>query len=197
MNKLFEMKNIFLAITILFAVAFKSDNPACEKAEFTFDNSKWHFPSTVKEVVLEHRLKYKPPGFYYDLRQDSMEVIVDYHFETGDFDNEYQPKEILFPRVLHSYIFRFPEHPGVYDSLITSIEQTYNKKFILTKGLKVGRTLLESEKLFEYYFLTVSPCLTIGIASSPVKTKKDRKVVVRFIYDLPLGRMGVIMGNYL
>ncbi|WP_234645913.1 hypothetical protein [Dyadobacter sp. CY356] len=191
------MKYIIITFVALFAVLFKAQQETCESVSFTFSNTTWSLPSSVKEAVEKHRLKYKPPGFYYDLQQDSMEVIVDYHFETGDFDNEYQPKEILFPRVLHSYIFRFPEHPGVYDSLITTIEQTFNKKFILTKGLKVGRTLLESEKPFEYYFLTVSPCLTIGIASSPARKKKDRKVVVRFMYDLPLGRMGVIMGNYL
>jgi hypothetical protein len=70
------------------------------------------FPSTAVEAVKRHKLAYKPPGYYYQIDKNNMEVILDYHNEPLDFDNEYQPKEVLFPRKLHSYIFRFPEKPG-------------------------------------------------------------------------------------
>jgi hypothetical protein len=75
------------------------------------------------------------------------------------------------------------------------LEQVYKSKFILTKGMKEGPTIQEREKPFEYNFLTVSPCLTVGIKRSSPE-KKEKIVTVRFMYDLPLGWMGVVMGSY-
>lgn len=189
------MKNIIL-LTIIFAGASRWHmKPACDPMSFHFAGNKWVFPSTVESAVQTHQLDYKPPGYYYKKHPPGMEVILSYHFMPGDFFNEYQPKEVLFPRMLNSYVFQFNERPGLYDSLQTNIEQTFNRKFVLTRGMKDGKTLEEHEKPFEYNFLTVNSCLTIGIKRS--EPRKQRKTVtVRFMYNLPLGRMGVLMGSY-
>jgi hypothetical protein len=67
-----------------------------EPAQFVYGNEKWKFPSTVKEAVRKHHLKYKPPGYYYKIKNREMEVILSYHYESGDFYNEYQPKKTLY-----------------------------------------------------------------------------------------------------
>ncbi|TDE17196.1 hypothetical protein [Dyadobacter psychrotolerans] len=68
---------------------------------------------------------------------------------------------------------------------------------MLTKGLNEGYPFRESERPFQYNFLKVNDLLTIGITASPKERKQDRKVAVRFMYNLSIGRMGVAMGNYL
>jgi len=186
------MKNSITLFLFTFVTPMWYSNK-CEITSFDFIGQKWEFPSTVSDAVKTHHLNYKPPGYYYKIDSKGMEVLLDYHFEGGDFYNENQPKETLYPRNLHSYVFRFNEKSGLYDSLKNNLEQTYKSKFILTKGLKDSEYATEKE--FEYNFLTVSPCLTIGIKRSSSE-KSEKIITVRFMYDLPLGKMGIHMGNY-
>lgn len=109
----------------------------------------------------------------------------------GDIDNEYQPKESLFKRSVNSYIFRFPSNKFLYDSLRKDLETKFNKKFVLTTGRKDASTLPENQMQFSYDLLNANDNLTIGIH------KNDDRVVVRFFYDTPLGKIGVKMGSYL
>lgn len=168
----------------------------CEPLKFEFNKIEWSFPLTVREAFEKHRLAYKPPGYYYKLQEHKTELILDFHYQSLDFDDEYQSKEVLFPRKLHSYIFQVAEQSGTYDSLRHVLEQAFNSKFILTKGLKDRNpTLRESERPFEFDFLTVSPCLTVGMKRSHSENKSPI-VTVRFMYGLTLGYMGIIMGSY-
>jgi len=167
--------------------------PPCEAVTITFGGKKWSFPSSVEEAVRKHNLSYKAPGYYYKVDTTQMKLILGYHFNPGDFSNEYQAKEVLFSRELHSYIFQFPDRPNLYDSLQSDLENTYEKKFILTKGIKDSEYAAEKE--FEFKFLTVNSCLTIGIKRSRPE-KKEKTITVRFMYNLPLGKMGIQMENY-
>jgi len=167
--------------------------PACEPVSFKFGGKHWSFPSSVEDAVKKHSMSYKAPGYYYKVDSTQMESILGYHFKPGDFSNEYQPKEVLFSRVLHSYVFQFPDGPNVYDSLQSDLEMTYKKKFIVTKGIKDSE--FAKEKEFEFNFLTVNPCLTIGIKRSKPEQRK-KTITVRFMYNLPLGKMGIQMENY-
>jgi hypothetical protein len=191
------MKYLIIFCAILLGVGMWTQRQACEPASFKFGDKEWFFPATIKEVVGKHKLDYKPPGYYYKIDNKGMEVILDYHFESGDFDNESQPKEVLYPRKVHSYVFRFDERPGLYDSLQHSLEQAYNKKFILTKGLMEGEAFREKKMPFEYNFLEVSPCLTIGIEKSPIRKTRERRVAIWFMYNLSKGEMGATVGNHL
>ena len=187
---------IFALLAIGVCMSSFSQQANCDNSSFDLAGRKWFFPSTVKEAFETHKLSYKPPGYYYKTDSLGMELILSYHFIPLDFDDEYQPKEVLFPRKLHSYIFRFPDKPGLYDSLKTSLENTYRTRFILTKGLKdKDPTLNEEDRPFEFNFLTVNPCLTIGIKRS-LPMKKEKIVTVRFMFDLPLAEMGLVMGSY-
>ena len=120
-----------------------------------------------------------------------MEVIVNVNTERGDYDNESQSKEALFERSVSSYIFRFPSSQKTYDSLRNHIESEYKSKFVLTKGRKDTKILPENKMEFAYDLLKVNEKLTIGIH------KSETLVVVRFFYDVPLGKIGIKMGSYL
>ena len=189
------MRQIYLILLVpLFSFTLIKVNRN-EAVEFVFCEEKWVFPATVEEALNVHNLSYKPPGYYYKVNGRGVEVVLDYHYNTGDFNDEYQPKKTLYSRELHSYVFRFDERAGVYDSLKNEIEKSYKKKFVLTRGIKDSK--FATEKNFEYNFLTINEGLTIGIAVSPQWQNKERKVVVRYMYDLPLGEMGIAMGNNL
>jgi hypothetical protein len=123
-----------------------------------------------------------------------MEVILDYHYMPLDFYNESQPKEKLFPRPLHSYVFQFNGAKGIYDSLRQDLEHAYKKKFVLTKGIKDSKYAVVKE--FEWDFLTISPEVTVGIKTRYSPDGHYEVLTVRFMYDLPLGQMGLEMGNY-
>ena len=108
-------------------------------------------------------------------------MILEYKYKLSDFRNEYQPKETLFPRELSSYIFSFKEKPGLQDSLKTELEKIYGKKFILTKASSSPKAVMVQN--YDFLFLEVNPCITIGLTSSPVNHKSDRRIVVRFFYN--------------
>ena len=186
------MKNYIMLLVFTFATPMWFSNK-CETTSFDFIGQKWEFPSTVSEAVKKHHLNYRPPGYYYKIYSSNEEVILGYHYEPLDFDDEYQPKEVLFPRRLHSYIFRFPDKVGTYDSLVTDLEKKYKRKFVTTKGVKDAEYAIV--KNFEYNFLTISPCLIVGIKRS-LPEKREKIITVRFMHDLPLGKMGVYMGSY-
>lgn len=137
------------------------------------------FPATVEEAVIHYNLDYKPPGFYFKiLNQQHAELILTYHYNRSDFNNEYQPKETLYPRELNSYLFRFPEKKGLQDSLKTALEKEYGKKFLRKNGIDPSKTAMVQQ--YDFLFLDVNPCLSIGLTSSPAYHKHDRKVNVRF-----------------
>ncbi|MCF2442391.1 hypothetical protein L0657_00385 [Dyadobacter sp. CY345] len=182
---------IFSLTLLIIGTGFQISEP--NPTNFSFAGQQWYFPSTVQEAVKKHKLNYKPPGYYYQKKTDDLEVVLDFHYKPGDFYNEYQPKEILFPRKLHSYIFIFEERAGVYDSLRLNLEKTFNNKFHLVKGIKDAPLAIEKE--FEFDFLTVSPNLTIGIKRSPPGRVK-KTITLRFMYNLPINKMGVYMGSY-
>jgi hypothetical protein len=165
-----------------------------EPATISFGGEKWDFPSDIEDAVNAHELLYKPPGYYYKKYPTGMETVLDYYAAGHDFANEYQPKEILFSKKIHSYIFRFENKAGVYDSLRQNLEKTYRKKFVFTTGKKESRFTDVGE--FAYDFLTVSPEVTVGIKTGYSPDDHYEVVTVRFMYDLSLGRMGVEMGNY-
>lgn len=168
-----------------------------EPISFEMGNIEWFFPATAGDATKMHNLDYKPPGYYYKEYPSDMEVILDYHNLNGDFDNEYQSKETLFPRKVHSYIFRFSNNLETYDSLRLNIEKKFNKKFVLTKGMKDPEIISHAfnassiEKEFTWDFLTVNKDLTVCIA------KGRKKIVVRYMYDLSPGLMGIYMGNFI
>lgn len=182
--------NLFIAFGCL-SISFHSSNP--DPVLINFAGQQWAFPSTVREAVEKHGLLYKPPGYYYKIYASGMEVILSYHYRPLDFSDENQPKETLFPRSLYAYSFRFKGSSKVYDSLYVNLENTYNKKFVLTKGIKDSEYAVVKE--FEWNFLTIRPDLTVGIKSVG-DDQLNKVVTVKFMYDLPLGKMGIQMGNY-
>ncbi|WP_188932860.1 hypothetical protein [Dyadobacter endophyticus] len=182
----------FIYIVLICASCSFFSKKETQVVEFAGEN--WEFPSTVGKAVIDHKLDYKPPAFYYKNFNEDTEVILSPNLGFGDVDNEYQPKESLYGNTVNGYIFRFPSKQETYDSLRTLLETRYNKKFILTKGVKdipAGITMNEDQKNFAYDFLTVNNKLTIGIH------KNVNRVVVRYMYDLSLEKMGVKMSNYL
>ncbi|NIJ51661.1 hypothetical protein [Dyadobacter arcticus] len=189
------MKIITLALLMVNAISTYAQKRPCKLVEFSFAKKDWAFRSNVEGRFKKHELQYKPPGYYYKIDENNVEVILGYHSEDWDFDDEYQPKEVLFPRILHSYIFQIPEKNETYDSLKNVLEKSFKKKFIFTKGLKEGDTLLESERPFEFNFLEINSCLTVGIKRSHAENRGE-VVTVRFMYGLSLGYMGTIMGSY-
>jgi hypothetical protein len=161
---------------------------------FEMKNREWFFPSTAGEAVTGHQLDYKPPGYYYKEYPDGSDVIIYYHYADGDFDNASQPREVLFTRTLHSYMFRFANNPGVLDSLRRDLETTYHKKIVITKGGANEKNLkdvfVSNERNVEFGLLTVNDRLTIGIA------RGEKKVVVRYMYNLPLDLMKEYMRRF-
>lgn len=162
---------IILTLILLISTTLATKSVDCESVSFEFNNSIWSFPSTVGQADEAHKLKYLPPGYYYLGDSATCETILAYHAEGGDFANEYQPRKTLYPRLLHSYIFRFKEGRQTYDSLMTAIEKSYGRKFVLTRGIKDNPLVRPDNKTFEYNFLTINECLTIGIKRSSPRQK--------------------------
>jgi len=182
---------LFSLTLFIIGTGFQISEP--NPMNFNFAGQQWSFPITIKEAVKKHKLDYKPPGYYYQKKTEDLEVVLDYHYHSGDFYKEYQSKEILFPMQLHSYIFIFAERAGVYDSLRQNLEKSFNTKFHLVRGIKDAPLAIEKE--FEFDFLTVNPNLVIGIKRSPPGRAK-KTITVRFMYNLPMNKMGVYMGSY-
>jgi len=182
--------NLLIALGFL-SISFQGANP--NPVSIHFARQQWDFPSTVQEAFEKHGLLYKPPGYYYKIYPSGMEVMLSYHYKPLDFSNESQPKETLFPRSLYAYSFRFKGSHGVYDSLRQNLEQTYNKRFVLTKGIKDSKYAAVKE--FQWDLLTISPDLTVGIKLVG-RDSLNSAVAVQYMYDLPLGKMGIQMGNY-
>ncbi|GLU54371.1 hypothetical protein [Dyadobacter frigoris] len=177
------MINYLISFSIFYFSLFGNQpDEGCVSETISYMDWKMIFPSTVGDAVKAHQLDYKPPGFYYkNLSKNNGEVILTYKYKLSDFNNEYQPKETLFPRELDSYIFRFPEKPGLQDSLKIALEKTYGKKFQLTKAASSPKAVKVQK--YDFLFLSVNSCTTIGITSSPEMQKSDRKIVVRFLYN--------------
>ncbi|UTM21741.1 hypothetical protein [Dyadobacter chenhuakuii] len=187
------MRSILIALVIFSMQVYIYPNVGFQNkhVDIKIGGTKWALPSTVGDAVKRHALNYKPPGYYYKNYPNKMEVILSVNDQPGDYFKENQPKEALFDRTLNGYIFRFPQNQINYDSLKVDIETTYKKKFKLTKGRKEATTLREDQMQFEYDFLMVDDKLTIGIHKSPTL------VVVRYMYGMSIGKMGVKMGSYL
>jgi hypothetical protein len=189
------MKKYFVSLLLTCCLGFPPEGKEDERISFMFGGETWSFPSTVQNAFNFNKLMYKPPGYYYRQFANGMEVTLDYFYLPLDFANEYQPKEKLFSRVIHSYVFRFKNQPFVYDSLRNNLEQTYQRRFVLTKGRKSEKWgVYEGQMDFEYDFLTVSPDLTIGIKKNGTENVQN-VVTVRFMFKLPVDEMGVHMGN--
>ena len=155
------------------------------------NNKDWVFPANVGEAVTKYQLDYKPPGYYYKEYADGSEVILYYHYADGDFDNGSQYKEVLFPRKLHSYAFRFANSPRVLDSLRQNLEATYHRKIVLTESPEYEKTSIASGKPNSRWgLLTVNDELTIGVAQG------ERKIVVRYMYNLRPGLMEEYMKRF-
>ena len=190
-----RMKKYLIFILSLAVLFWYFTRTACKPWSFEFSGKKLLFPSTVQQAVEQNKMDYKPPGYYYSVDSVGTETILDYHSGFFDFEFDNQAKETLYGRSLHSYVFRFKESPGLYDSLKLALETTFKKKFKLVKGTKEIMLLENPKNSFEYNFLTVNPCLTIGIKKS-LPGHANQAVTVRFMYDLSEGKMGVKMGNY-
>lgn len=165
-----------------------------EKIIIVFADNKWKFPSTVGEAVESHGLDYRPPGYYFKvLEPNKVDVILFYNYSSGDMANEYQPKQTLYPKELNSYIFRFFEKEGLYDSLRTSLEKQYGGEFI--REQRPEDSLYPNTPKFECDLMKISPCLSVAM-----KRNKDyegrNKVVVRFMYRLSLKDMVLQMSSF-
>jgi hypothetical protein len=183
-------------IFFLLGIVLRLEDPSsCGPTQFRFLDETWTFPATVQQAVFDHHLNYKPPGGYFKKDASHNEIILDYHYQGGDFINEYQPKETLYSRQLHSYVFGFKEQTNTYDSLKLVLEQSFDKKFVLVQGIKDSELVAPENKPFAYNLMTVSDCLTIGIKRSSPR-RKEKTVTVRFMYNLPLGKIGIHMGNF-
>jgi len=190
------MNKKYLFLTIPLGLLFwYFTRTACKPLLLEFAGKKLIFPSTVQQSVEQNKMGYKPPGYYYSIDSMGTETILDYHSEFFDFESDNQPEETLYGRKLHSYVFRFKDRPGLYDSLKLSLETTFQKKFKLVNGVKKVMLLQNPKNSFEYNFLTVNSCLTIGIKKS-LTGRRNQSVTVRFMYNLSEGKMGIVMGNY-
>ena len=178
------MRNFIISFALL--LQFFCNNKSvkeCQVETVDYMELNLSFPATVGDAVKIHALQYKPPGYYYkNLKQHNGEVFLTYKYNLSDFRNENQPRETLFPRELESYIFRFPEKEGLEDSLRIELEVAFGKKFINVHETGSPNTVMQQN--YNIHFLKINPCLTIGVTSSPVSHKSDRKVVVCFLYNL-------------
>lgn len=168
----------------------------CDAVTIRFANEDWTFPSTIGEAVNNHDLDFKPPGYYYKTDSINQQILLAYHDEFGDYDDDRQAKETLYPRDVHTYVFQFKKRPNTYDSLKRHFETQFKQKFVLTKGIKTRSFWFDYGKMpFEHHLLKVDDCLTIGIKNS----KSDglgEIVTVQLLYGLPLGDIGIWMGNW-
>lgn len=190
------MINYPISVAILcFFVFTETINHSCTIEKTDFLGWEINFPSTVGDAVKMHKLDYKPPGFYYkNFNKNKSELIIDYIYIKSDFNNEYQPKETLFPRELNSYIFRFSERHGLRDSLKTILEKKYEKRFISKSGINPANSVNKQE--WDFSFLEINSCMTVGITSSPASYSK-RYVLVRFFYNVPERQRILEMRNFL
>ncbi len=191
------MISYLINLTVFIFCSFGTEpKKSCSPYAISYMDWKMTFPSTVGEAVKLHQMDYRPPGFYHKKIQTGKgEVILNYKYKTGDFHDEYQPRETLFPREVDSYIFRFPEKAGLQDSLKIALEKVYQKKFKLTTATNSAIAAMPMK--YDMFFLEVDSCMTIGLASSPIVKKKDRRIVVRFLYNhSPEDRISE-MRNYL
>lgn len=99
-----------------------------KSCSFTYKTLLLCYPLTVGEAVKQYKLSYKPPGFYYRDLSDSTQFVLDYAYSSGDFDNEYQPENTLYERVVNTYEFSFPDSTGRFDSKRLEIESLIGSK---------------------------------------------------------------------
>ena len=185
---------IILMLTVLVTLKMFYDGQCDEVTTINFANKQWLFPSTVEDAVIKHGLDYRPPGYYFKIFQpDSMEVMLYYNCKNSDFYTENQPKESLYERKLNSYIFGFYEKKGMYDSLKTILENTYNKKFMRTK--RIQNPKYPNTPKLEFDLMKINSCLSVAM-----KTNKDydgkNKIVVRFMNGMTRDEMIQNMGNF-
>lgn len=185
---------IILIVTVLVTLKMFYYNQCEEVAIINFANKQWFFPSTVEDAVIKHGLDYRPPGYYFKIFQpNSMEVILYYDYKNSDFYNENQPKESLYERQLNSYIFGFYAKKGMYDSLKTMLENTYDTKFVWTK--RVQNPQYPNIPKLEFDLMKINSCLSVGM-----KTNKDydgkNKIVVRFMNGMTRDEMIQNMGSF-
>lgn len=177
------MKKIILSLVVLSGVAWLLIKPP--PVTFSFANSEWHFPSTIEEAVKKHDLSFKPPGYYYRVFPDGMEAELRYHSKWWELDNDNQPKETLYGKHIHTYYFRFPDSDAVYDSLRQSLEQQFNNKFKLKKGIRKEKNIREDLRSYAIDFLAVDSSFVVGLGRYKSMAERDKKfIAVSFLYNL-------------
>ncbi|NIJ51664.1 hypothetical protein [Dyadobacter arcticus] len=171
-------------------------SPNCDQLRVSYANKNWIFPSTIGEAEEKHGLAFKQPAYYYTTDSTNLEVVVCFHNKSGDYDDDRQQKETLYPRDVHTYLFQFKAGQNTYDSLKLDLEKKYQKRFVLTKGLKTWNIFIEEKnRPFEQNLLIVNECLAFGISNG--KSERFGKVVnVHMMYGLSLGDIGVQAGGW-
>ncbi|WP_128544391.1 hypothetical protein [Larkinella soli] len=191
-----KSKVILLQINfLLFTLYNNCDKVFSEIIFFRFAGEKWKFPLTVEEAVKKYRLFFSPPGYYYlEDKKCGYNLSIDFHSEERDFENEFQPKEVLFARKIHTYIFQFRDSGLTMDSLITVVEHDFKRRFVLQSDTnRFGneplpeplKKVLPGHGIVEYRTLQANPNLTVGIRRKPAFNREDKFVEVIFFYDLP------------
>ncbi|MFD2569001.1 hypothetical protein ACFSUS_00040 [Spirosoma soli] len=181
------MVRIFVFIGL---VLFISSCSSSKTISVDFAKTQWIFPLTVGEAVEKYKLLYKPPGLYYARGVDGNTVTLEYSYETDDFANEYQSKDVLYSRLVRSYVHSYVWRAGLQDSLHNALQSKFNKrmsvistepllftKYNLPDSLRVGRSIT-------YELLKVNSQLTIGLREKPVLSEQaGRNVEVFLMYN--------------
>ncbi|GAB2604718.1 hypothetical protein [Spirosoma areae] len=159
----------------------------------SFNGNKWQFPLSVGEAVKQYNLSYKPPGHYYTESQTGSVVTLEYLFQAGDFDNEHQPKEVLYDRQVHSYIHSFPFRPGLMDSLRHVLEAQFKQKMVmdsdtqrfgLTKLPANLQNMLPDGGSVTYGLIRADSSLKVGLRKPPTFSKSSPQFIeVLFLYN--------------
>ncbi|RIV18670.1 hypothetical protein DYU11_27250 [Fibrisoma montanum] len=92
-----------------------------QPSSIVFDGYVLVFPITVREAVERYKLSYSPPGYYYR-RQGGQTLSIYIAYNPGDYDNELQPKEVLYDREVISYVFTYDGDESKPDAVKTKVE---------------------------------------------------------------------------
>ena len=170
--------------------------PDCKKQIMEFGGEEWVFPSTMREVTEKHDLEFNSPAYYHKMLSDSIQVIVHFESEGGDFDNDLQQKEDLYSRDANVYIFQVKKSKDTYDSLKHSIESFYGKRFYMVEDTLMDHSSYPAKKrAFKHNLLKVDSCLTVGIKNSH-SNELGQIVTVHYMYGFTMSNIGIEAGNY-
>ncbi len=188
------MKKIIFLLLILSTAIWLILRPSPVK--FSFAGEEWFFPSTIENAVNKHDLLFKPPGYYYKIFPDGMEVELRYHSRWWELDNDRQSREALYGKSIHTYCFRFPDSDAVYDSLRRSLEQQFSSKFVLKKGNRTGENIRADFRPYAIEFLTINSSFVIGLSRYLSTSERGKKLIgVSFLYNLSEKEQILIAGG--